>query len=542
MTVRSTHSHLVLTSLACCLSLGLAACSSGSSTAQPLDTKPLATPSAVTSTQVKQTEPLPTVESKNFKSTAVKPVSYQRGGALNLTPNYYSAVKQTEDDRVIYNDREYLYDTTAGATVIPSRKPGEEKPAERLDPTLKKNTMFWSVQAPVGLISGEYYHLDKRFNEGPHQDKADDQDYFLGTTDLVISSGKILHIEFDEIPAKSYYNKTWAGQTKRRSGYAFFQADKPRTDTTLVTWVNGQTFLESQILKHNSLNLIFDTVHGSSNSARDVFIPSALELAEKVAQPSGQYYIGLSTPELTGLAPRLELIFEGDKIVKARYDEIFADTEAEIQDPALKAFYRQSKLDSVPYAEYDQGQFRQRAQALAEAFVKAGVADLSLPAFDDLRDWEAFSTLEKLVEQMKPEITRYLKEGYTHEAGQIGQRPAGMTPRPDQVDRREEIEMTLLNTTYAEDQTKVTCQVRITNKSDTPYAMTTGSFYMYVKNKDNIFDTLGDSQIKQLEVPAKGELVIDLTFAPLQAGDSDMALKYDGRNKVYASMVLPPKP
>ena len=111
--------------------------------------------------------------------------------------------------------------------------------------------------------------------------------------------------------------------------------------------VNGLTFLEWQILKANSLNIDFDTVYGSSNSARDGFIPGVKELLEKLKEPSNRYYIGIADPGEDGITPRLELIFEGKKIVEARYNEIFADTREAIREEDLKKYFASFKLTIV---------------------------------------------------------------------------------------------------------------------------------------------------------------------------------------------------
>ena len=61
-------------------------------------------------------------------------------------------------------------------------------------------------------------------------------------------------------------------------------------------------------------------------------------------EPSNRYYIGIADPGEDGITPRLELIFEGKKIVEACYNEIFADTREAIREEDLKKYYRQSHL------------------------------------------------------------------------------------------------------------------------------------------------------------------------------------------------------
>ncbi len=203
---------------------------------------------------------------------------------INLQPNHYSFVDKKAKG-IVYNGHHYDYDTLSGATVIPSRKVNPKPP---MDPQVKAEKMYWTAEPPLGLIEGEYYGVKFDF---PHRDLT-----FSALVDCVVDNGKVVHIEMDEKLDPRYYDSYWAGSKKRRSGYTFFQQSKGRTDDTLVTWGNGITFLEYQVLKHNSLNIPFETVYGSSNSARDAFIPAVAQLNKAVSKPSGEYYIALTQP------------------------------------------------------------------------------------------------------------------------------------------------------------------------------------------------------------------------------------------------------
>ncbi|MDO4787376.1 MAG: hypothetical protein Q4A13_10575, partial [Fretibacterium sp.] len=141
-----------------------------------------------------------------------------------------------ESDAVVINGHVFSYDVMSGATVLPSRTAGGG-PAP-MDPEEKERRLFWSVQPPRGVIRGEYYHENYGFG-GKNGD-------YSALIDLVIDKGRIVHIEMDEMTPPEYYSELWRAQRKRTSGYAFFQATKPRTDRTLVTVVNGLTFLEWQ--------------------------------------------------------------------------------------------------------------------------------------------------------------------------------------------------------------------------------------------------------------------------------------------------------
>lgn len=117
--------------------------------------------------------------------------------------------------------------------------------------------MFWSGRPSVGIVVGNYYYEEQ---------------------------------EFDEKGSNNYYFTEWAGQTKRLSGYANFQAQNNRTDAPLVTIVNAMTFLEHQMITQNSLVGNFYSVKGASNSnsVRNGFIPVAEELSKKLGKKSDE--------------------------------------------------------------------------------------------------------------------------------------------------------------------------------------------------------------------------------------------------------------
>ncbi len=425
-------------------------------------------------------------------------------------------------DKVIINGHEYNYDTTSGATVLPSRSAdGVEYVPMSLEE--KEKIMHWTATPPLGLIEGEYYFIDHKF--GHFNDKYD------ALIDLVIKDGKIVHVEMDEKLSPTYYNKTWANQKKRRTGYTFFQFSKPRTDITKVTWANGVTFLEYQILKYNSLNIDFSTVYGSTNSARDGFIPAVNLLKEQIKKPSGQYYIGYTKETNEGLLARLQLVFENDKIVKASYDEIFPDTKEAIKSESLKKYYRQSKYDSIEY----QADFNNQFNKFSDALVAKIIENNSLEFEADFKDKE-FVVFKDLAKDLKNVIAKMPKAPYSHNIGKIDQKPENMIIDENNISRQQDIDMSLLKSVYDQDGQTLTLDVEVTNKSDKAYKFKTGSFYMYVMNTQGIYDTVADPDSRQLEVAANSKLVVTLKVKPIYKTDTDMSLKYDGLNKIYHSM------
>ena len=293
---------------------------------------------------------------------------------INYTPNYYKYIDESSD-KIVINGKVYDYDASSGAsrtaadminhsqTLKYDGKKGAYKELEA-DPKVreamelaKKKTkkgqekidaMYWSIQPPKGIIVGDYYSGQKVFDGG-----------YEAYAEVVVNNNEIVHIELNERPPATYYAAEWAGETKRRSGYGFFQAKSPRTDYTLVTLINGMSYLEWQVLKNQKLDFDYKTLFGSSNSARNGFVPLLKEIAKEVKEKAtDKRYVGITQPYDCGISTRLEVIYEKGKIVDLKYDEIFADDKENIKNPVLREFYRQSKLESIEYNRITNKSFR----------------------------------------------------------------------------------------------------------------------------------------------------------------------------------------
>ena len=441
-----------------------------------------------------------------------------------------SSYVDLESDAVVINGHVFSYDVMSGATVLPSRT-ASGGPAP-MDPEEKERKLFWSVQPPRGVVRGEYYHENYSFG-GKNGD-------YSALIDLVVDKGRIVHIEMDEVTPPEYYSDLWRAQRKRTSGYAFFQATKPRTDRTLVTVVNGLTFLEWQILKANSLNIDFDTVYGSSNSARDGFIPAVRELLEKVKEPSGRYYIGIAEPGADGVTPRLELIFEGEKIVEARYNEIFADNREAIHEEGLRKYYRQSKRDSVYYRADTKGVFNAFVDRLTAAILDKQSLDVSVePGFPEAENYA------RLAGKLQPFVDEYLAKGYEHDIGKIAEKPEHWAPKGGAGDARlNDLVLSVVpgSAGYDPAQEKYSVTVTAQNKGDGSYVVHMESFFLNVKTPENAWDTVGggDSSVITL---APGEVrELRLNFSPVLKTDTQVSvkyLKYAGVDKLYFTFDLP---
>lgn len=206
------------------------------------------------------------------------------------------------------------------------------------------NSLSWSIQPNLGLIKGDYYREEGWFT--PHPGDSKD---FYGVLEAVSEDGKLRQVEFNEFNAPTYYIRKYQNANKRYSDYAFLQASRERTASTHVVLVNGMTYVEEQMMRENRLDGEFDLLTGASNSIRESMLVLAEQISKRLHQPSGQHYYGYARIVEPGITGRLQVVTENGKIVSCFYDEIFADHPDEIENPELKAYYRQSKYYSLDY-------------------------------------------------------------------------------------------------------------------------------------------------------------------------------------------------
>lgn len=274
------------------------------------------------------------VYKKNMEpsSEVSKPVKFSYTlSESEVTPS----TEEKKANELDFENTTYQYDVVTGATQTTFGS--NPKPLFSYEEKLKK--MFWSNQPPLGLLEGNYFTNEGYFDVGNK-----------GIVEIVTDeTNKIINIEFNEYAAENYYASKYAGANKRLSDYAFLQAKNPRTDTTLVTVVNGITFVEKQMREENRVTGNFETVKGSSTTARQGLMAIAAELSEEIKQPSKTKYIGYTEEFGDGLIGRLQLTVMDGKIQTARYDEYFADQPEKINADQLKPYYRQSKYFSLDY-------------------------------------------------------------------------------------------------------------------------------------------------------------------------------------------------
>ena len=129
-----------------------------------------------------------------------------------------------------------------------------EQPHQQNIHRKKKEKMFWSNQPPLGLMTGNYYKNEGVFTGGNY-----------GIVEIITEpeTQRILNVEFTEFASDPYYDTRYSGVNKRLSDYPEFQASNTRTDDTLVTVVNGITYVEKQMRDENRVtgNFIRYAVH-----------------------------------------------------------------------------------------------------------------------------------------------------------------------------------------------------------------------------------------------------------------------------------------
>ena len=326
------------------------------------------------------------------KQTTSGPQETKQVKQVTVTNQTTSAVEKqapTKNDELIANQltfdsHEYTYEVVTGAT---QTSIGTTPPA-KYTPEEKKEKMFWSNQPPLGLMTGNYYKNEGVFTGGNY-----------GIVEIITEpeTQRILNVEFTEFASDPYYDTRYSGVNKRLSDYPEFQASNTRTDDTLVTVVNGITYVEKQMRDENRVTGNFYTVRGSSTSAREGLMPLAAEMDTWLKEPSKETYIGYAEDLGNGLIARLQVITEEQKIKHVSYDEYFSDEQEKITETALRPFYRQSKYYSPGYNKQTNNSFIHFVDALTKAITTQQT--LSVNEEQELKH-PSFTTYQRLAEKI----------------------------------------------------------------------------------------------------------------------------------------------
>ncbi len=263
----------------------------------------------------------------------------------------------------------------------------------------------YTVQPPLGILVGDYYCAQNEFGNPPGMGGHH------GICEVVCENGNILYVEFNEWAMDAYYNQYFSNVEKRRSDYGIWQASKPRQARAGVVLIDGMAFVEAQIMKQQRLNGDFELLTGASGSMRSL-IPLAHQLAEQIYTPSSKRFYGIAEDFGYGQTGWLRIIIQDNKIISVRYDEIFADHQADIAYPELKRYYKQSKYASPCYQDpfapgWDRHCWNASFRALVDALSARVIQTQSLFDIDGLNytDGINLGPLWNATEQFSEPIT-----------------------------------------------------------------------------------------------------------------------------------------
>lgn len=210
----------------------------------------------------------------------------------------------------------------------------------------------WTVQPPLELIKGDYYRMEQRFPpyfQGIEGQFPSDEGH-LGIVEAVKNDGRLVYVELNERTEPGYYKNLYSDVSKRRSDFSFWQLTKERMQAGDATITEGLLHVEQQMLAQQRLSGRFDLLTTASNSAK-MLCKIAKQLEQQMDKPSSQRFYSYAINFGYGITGWLKVVVEGGRIIKCRYDEIFADHPDDIAYPELKKYYRQGKYDSPTYED-----------------------------------------------------------------------------------------------------------------------------------------------------------------------------------------------
>ena len=264
----------------------------------------------------------------------------------------------------------------------------EEKIEEKADATTQASEgtgsvtdLEWDAQPTLGLIKGDYYKVEERFRQG-----------HLGVLEVVKNDGKIVEVEFNEMTRPNYYKRYYQNVPKRNSEYNFDMGAAKG-----AAWIQSVVQVEKQMIDEQRLTGEFDVVSGASNSIEQAMVPLAEKINVELENPSGMKYYAIAEELGGGLTGKLKVIVQDWKIIECRYDEIFANSPDDIEDPALKKYYRVSKYESIEYHVPSRIGFNVQMDELNKKVVETqDMLDLTgLPAIEATGDYKSSGYTER---------------------------------------------------------------------------------------------------------------------------------------------------
>lgn len=264
----------------------------------------------------------------------------------------------------------------------------DEKVEEKADATTQASEsagnvtdLEWDAQPTLGLIKGDYYKIEERFRQG-----------HLGILEVVQNDGKIVEVEFNEMTRPNYYKRYYQNVPKRNSEYNFDMGAAKG-----AAWIQSVVQVEKQMIEEQRLTGEFDVVSGASNSIEQSMAPMAEKINAELGNPTGMKYYSIAEELGGGLTGKLKVIVEDGKIIECRYDEIFANSPDDIEDPELKKYYRLSKYESIEYHEPSRIGFNVQMDELNKKVIETqDMLDLTgLPATEATGDYKSSGYTER---------------------------------------------------------------------------------------------------------------------------------------------------
>ncbi len=201
----------------------------------------------------------------------------------------------------------------------------------------KNKDSYWSALPEEGIISGDYYRVEKISDTGKS-----------ASLEAVLRDAQLIKVEYNEVGGKESSRRYNQGLSKRFSEYNFNMMEQGDEG---VSWAEVILDIEKQMVEKQSLTGNFDMIAGCTHSIELSMLPLAEKLEKKMEVPSRLRYYELTKNLGGGLYGNLRVILEGERIISCRYDELFAPKKKDIIYKDLKRFYRQSKYNSMEYGD-----------------------------------------------------------------------------------------------------------------------------------------------------------------------------------------------
>ncbi len=201
----------------------------------------------------------------------------------------------------------------------------------------KNKDSYWSALPDEGIISGDYYRVEKISDTGKS-----------ASLEAVVRDSQLIKVEYNEVGGRDSSRRYNQGLSKRFSEYNF---NMMKQGDEGVSWAEVILDIEKQMIQKQSLTGDFDMIAGCTHSIELSMLPLAEKLERKMEDSSRLRYYELTKNLGGGLYGNLRVITEEGRIISCRYDELFAPKKNDIIYKDLKRFYRQSKYNSMEYGD-----------------------------------------------------------------------------------------------------------------------------------------------------------------------------------------------